>query len=179
MIMGAGKHIAAAAMVLSGLMSSPAAAQTADRFDLLCVGLLWDMISGEREDATIVVRIDLATRRFCFDDCDRYQRVYSIADPGSETIAYDYDVDKTGPDHHAGVYRGGDPEDFAAMREHIVIHLDDLTLRRDFLFESGDLAARRFHLKTHATCTRAPFGSKIYNKIPLMRRLEDYSDTQP
>src|ERR1700712_4351254 len=101
-------RIAAAALALSLLLSSPAFAQTATLFDLVCDGVQRDLISGEREDVTVRVRIDLADRKFCFDDCQELGYLYPIADPDSQTIAYDFDIDKTGPDHHAGVYRDGD-----------------------------------------------------------------------
>ena len=153
---GTRRQIAAAALALGLFLSNPSFAQTSDRFDLLCTGTKWDLVSGERTDATILVRVDLATHRFCFDDCDQYGHVYPISNPDSKTIRYDYDTDKAGPDHPAGMYRGGDPEYFSPQRERILIRLDDLTLLHDVAFDSGEPASQYFHIKWQATCTRAP-----------------------
>ena len=167
-------RFAAAALALSLLLSSPAFAQTATLFDLVCEGVQRDLISGEREDVTVRIRVDLADKKFCFDDCERHGYIYPIADPESKTIAYDFDIDETGPDHHAGSYREDDWEYSYPMTEHIVIRLDDLTLRHDYLYDAGEPASQHYHFKWRATCTRAPFGSDYYNKTPLMRRFNDH-----
>ncbi len=142
------------------LIAGPACshASGADQFDLACHGGLVEFLPETTQSFATVMRVDLATRRFCLDDC---RFVFHLTGADAARLVYHYDVAVADADHAAGRYRADANQSSAGpypQKDDIVIDRATGAFHRTFIFDAGDPAARRRQQEYAGACTIAPFG---------------------
>lgn len=65
---------------------APAAAQTAERFDLQCDGTRSEELNGPEEPYSYGFRVDLASGKWCWDHCER---IYDLKEVNPDRLVFD------------------------------------------------------------------------------------------
>lgn len=75
--------------VIAGMLvafsAGGAAAQSAQQFDLNCVGQRWESLEGPAEPYEYAFRVDLAAKRWCWRDC---ATTFAIQDVAPDKITF-------------------------------------------------------------------------------------------